>query len=251
MNMMENKKNAISTLSARVRGHDLVKNRFILQMEDRNLISIHALKAWAEQQYFMSISLSQCFAALYVRSPIAAWHNRLILLELASEEAWGNGPGNHGSAFQRFYQSLGGNLAELDNLIAGPETIAAAQGRLDLCRGERGYDLAESALALAYGNEFANLFIFGKLRRALRKSEKSEIDLSYFDAHVSDETIHNKGLVDFAFSVWNQESSTEAAVQATDFLLDLRRQFFDAVADRLEISGIKSPMLETVGCSAA
>lgn len=229
--------------------HALTRNKFILMMNNASRISFKSLRVWAEQQYFMSISLSQCFAALYVRSPLKLWRCRLPLLKLASGEAWGNGTDNHGCAFLKFYKSVGGDSEALYDLTATLATEAAAQGRLEICRGDFGNDVAESALALAYANEFANLFIFGKLRRAIQKSTLTNIDLAYFDAHINGEVLDTSTLVDFGCLMWSSHSSLDKAVEATDKMLDLRRRFFDEIADNLEKAAREAALSDKSACA--
>jgi pyrroloquinoline quinone (PQQ) biosynthesis protein C len=220
-----------SILRALVKGHGLVSNGLIEGLRNERL-SADSIQVWAQQQYFMSISLSQCFAALYARAPAETWRARLPLLSLMGEEAWGYGKENHGDAFLRFFRSIGGSQDQLDRAVPWRETDQAMRARLAICEGKAGYGLGASALALAFGNEHANLFLFAKLR-GLTLRLFPHADTGYFDAHTSDEPHHNACLVAFAQAVDNAIDPIEAA-RATAELMDYRLGFFDAVARRSE-----------------
>lgn len=240
---MSDTKDIQSALRAIVTKHRLLSHEFLVYPQERAEGSI---RTWANQQYFMSVSLSQCFAALYARSPIFEWRDRLPPLTLAIEEAWGGIPNNHGSSFLKFYESTGGCVSDLDRIDPSPETIAAAEGRLKLCRGELGYDLAASTLALAYANEYANLFLFKKLHRLVRAVLGEKFEPTYFNAHVSDEGYHSQALLEFALRSRTPSFELEAAMAATEYLLNLRAIFFDGV---LHLAGSKAVELVSTGAA--
>lgn len=93
--------------------HRLARHPFFLTLQTSRHLPL--FKAWAHEQYVMSISLAPCFAALIARCPAKAWRQRAGIIELTVEEGWGTNNDIHGGAFRRFFVSLGGNLAELDH----------------------------------------------------------------------------------------------------------------------------------------
>ena len=232
-----------SDLGSVVERHRLLFHAFLTDGERRPQSDI---LLWSEQQYFMSISLSPCFAGLYARSPVFGWKERLKILRLALEEAWGGPPGNHSSAFMKFYESIGGERKTLGQIAPLPETLAAAEGRLRLSRGEYGDDLCASILALAFANEHANLFIFSKLKEVVSHAFDSDFDPAYFDAHIKDEVGHSRALVKFALESSNASVDLSAVKLAVCRLLDLRATFFDGVLRAVEFEVSRGPRVRRV-----
>ena len=211
-----------------VQGHRLIKHEFFYQIQN-GTIGREAVLHWAQQQYFMSISLAPCFAALYARVPVFDWQNRVGLMALAAEETWGYSEKNHGEAFVSFYKSIGGDVDHLDQLTPTKETKKAAEGRLKISRGDFGHDISSSAMSLAWANEYANQFIFGKLQLALRKALGNSFDGRYFKAHIEDEESHSRSLIKLAEYYSSNPKSEDQQASAIIMLLDLRAHFFDRV----------------------
>lgn len=186
-----------------------------------------AVRLWAGQQYFMSISLSQCFAAIYARAPLTDWQARSPLLDLLLEEAWGQPTCTHGRAFLAFFRSIGGDEAELATAVPMPETLRAARVRLAIAQGSDGGGLPAGALALAFGNEYANIFVFSRLRKTVSRLFP-EADLAYFEEHVRDERDHSASLVTIG-RLGADAGDYASAERATTALLDARWAFFEAI----------------------
>jgi pyrroloquinoline quinone (PQQ) biosynthesis protein C len=209
-----------------VRNHPLIVHPVLTGERDEHADRRAAL-LWVRQQYFMSISLSQCFAAIYARVPLTAWRERFPLLDLLLEEAWGHSTCSHGQAFVAFFRSIGGDQQELETVAPMPETLRAVETRLAIAQGSHGYGLSASALALAFGNEYANIFLFSRLRKAVCRLFPAA-DLAYFDEHVRDERHHSASLVRVA-GLGSDAADRASADRATIELLDARRAFFEAI----------------------
>lgn len=210
-----------------VEGHRLCSHPFFAQLRVARSKSL--LQRFALEQFYMSISLAPCFAALSARTPIFAWRDRAALMDLAAEETWGLGDDNHGEAFLPFAEAVGVSLADAESHVPHPATLNAAETRLAIARGELSSDLSACLYAIAFANEHANLFIFGKMRAALKRSSGAQdVDCDYLSAHVEDEADHAQALLVVArrFMTEGTESEAEHLVSK---LLDVRSTFFDAL----------------------
>jgi hypothetical protein len=186
------------------------------------------LTAWMRQQYFMSVSLSPCFAALSSSSDLFDWSIRLRLLDLAIEEEWDAGP--HARAFLSFWEALGGRAADLAQEPIVPATLAAAHARLALCHSAPGKAVGAGALTLALANEYANRIVFADIRKAIDRDLRRQLPLEYLSSHVIDEVEHGDVLVTFALTQGLTENDAPAVAASMLSLLDKRAEFFDAVA---------------------
>lgn len=212
-------------LRALVRAHPLLCHPFF--SPDGAGIGETELRAWLGQQYFMSVSLAPCFAALYAGAALFDWRPRSRLLELAKEEDWDSG--GHSRAFVELLGALGISVATVAASAPLPHTVAAAQARLALCSGRTAHDLAVGALALAYANEFANRYLFAGIFKSIRRPLKDKIPKEYFLSHLRDEVEHGNILVEFAFAMNDGRIRYDEVAGAVKKLLDSRREFLDGL----------------------
>lgn len=210
-------------LEALVRAHPLLSHPFF-SSPDRGL-DAGELRAWLGQQYFMSISLAPCFAALYANSALYNWEARRGLLELANEEDWDSG--QHSQAFITLLEWLGGSLEEVAGKAAFPQTQAVAVARYNLCSISSIDRLVVGALTLAYANEYANRFIFAAILKSIGPDLKVRIPKEYFTAHLRDEVEHGRILIKFAIGLSDETTRFEGVEESVTTLLDLRSSFFD------------------------
>ena len=225
MNVINNA-NPDLTLKKIVKAHRLVSHPFF---NKNTPLPRERLFSWLQQQYFMSISLAPCFAALYARAPFQIWKESAVLTKLISEEAWGTPHDGHGRLFENIYSDLGGDLKSLNQLKPLPSTVRAMNERRKLCLSEK-HKLSSAVFALAYGNEYANLYIFSKLYQVLKYI--TDVDMSYIRSHIEEEGEHLKSLVAICKNTDMKVDITEA-ITLTNKVLDVRAHFFDGVINSI------------------
>ncbi|MBS3152280.1 hypothetical protein J4230_02620 [Candidatus Woesearchaeota archaeon] len=214
--------------------HKVINHPFLKDFRDGKFTK-EQVKFWAEQQFFFSVSLPNCFAALFARIPDKNWKIKRSLVDLLKLEAWGSSDdGAHSNYFKELCKYLKVDLGDLSDKQPKSYTYDYINERLRYCLQEP----IENGLAvIAIGNEKINLHIFSAYREGINKVKGLEhIPTGYFDAHLQDED--NDFLVFsklFDSIVYNERQMIGARV-ALESLLNKRKIYFDKLySDLLKI----------------
>lgn len=216
---------ALDSLQDIVERHPVVSHP-ILKLFREGTLTRDQVKSWFEQQLYFSISLPDCFASLFARTPIQHWKVKRPLVDLLQVEAWGtNDVTAHSNYFKELATFLEIDIETLTKKAPKPYTKVYISERSRICLQE---PIEIGLAAIALGNERLNLCIYDTYRAGIHKIRGLELcPTGYFDAHVRDE--HNDFLV--FNSLYDALVQTDAQItqvaQGLQHILDERNIFFD------------------------
>lgn len=222
------KTNSLEALKPIVDNHEIVKHPFLKAFAEGRL-SREQVVFWFTQQFYFSISLPKCFAALFARFPERYWQHTVKLSDLLHTEAWGSNVHDaHSVYFQEVAKHLNIDLERLTNQAPEKFTKKYIEQRLAVCIDST-IHVSQGLAAIALGNEHLNLHIFRSYRAGIhRVTGLADCPTGYFDAHLRDEA------ADFAvfqelFDLITAPEFTQQAEVTLKKLLDQRIEFFDAL----------------------
>lgn len=219
---------ALEALKPIVNNHEVVTHPFLRAFAAGRL-SKEQVVLWCTQQFYFSLSLPRCFAALYARFPERHWQQTGKLSDVLHTEAWGSTAHDaHSAFFQEVATYLNIDVDRLAVQVPEDFTTQYIEQRFAVCT-DPNIHVSQGLAAIALGNEHLNLHIFRSYRAGIHRVKGLEdCPTGYFDAHLRDEA------ADFAvfqelFDLMTTPELTQQAETTLKKLLDQRVEFFDAL----------------------
>jgi pyrroloquinoline quinone (PQQ) biosynthesis protein C len=205
--------------------------------------SVPRLRAFALEQYRLSVTFPQALAALYSNAPdlesqdgpIPAWKLALPLMNILSVEYWGTHVAEaHSRSFVELAFSLGLSREDLYAHRPIDSTRDFCSFRTRYCRDAA---FPAAVASLAFANEFSNLIVFSRYLRAVESINSrtgANVPLGYFLAHTRDEHSDYAEMTEILEAFASVDDRFEQQMQVgTEALLSARERWYDALQAHL------------------
>lgn len=204
-----------------------VRNHLFLDLFEQGKINTEQVKAYFEQQYYLSVNFPSTIAAVYARVPDKYWKEKRHLIDLIDVEAWGsNSNKSHDTHFRNVCHYLGIDMEKTRIENPRPYTHNYVADRMDLYLN---YPIETVLSAVAY-NEKLFLHMIQKMYLGLNKIKGCEnIPKEYFELHLKDEP-HDFALFYGLLNLTvENEHQIKNATQGVQKIMDFRNHFFDGL----------------------
>ena len=220
-------------LRAIVREHDLLRHRY-LQMAEQGKFSKDQIKAWALQEYFVSLSFPRMMAAVVTKIPDVHEAAKYPLVKNTYEEL-GADEGlkrSHPQLLRNLIRGLGGTEEELAKNKQNQGTKYYLDRLYEICLNR---SFLEGLGAIGHGNEYLVIYEYGKFMKGMNLRGLLEPKfLEFFTVNIKADVEHTAEIEKAMASFLTPETMPLIEESARE-ALEARIPFYDDICSQLGI----------------